>query len=122
MIFGVNWFNTNNNRIDLDISLVSAEIGKIGWDASYRSEDRGILFSGMERYNVIKRIQELYEDRENKKTYDQIGDIIKEKYGVPVSRGFVYTALKTSLEEELIRAQLFEKQECKPNLPIDKWM
>jgi len=46
MIFGVCWNNVKNNRIDLDLSLINAKVGKIGWDARYRTEDRTILFSG----------------------------------------------------------------------------
>ena len=46
MIFGVHWENVNNRRIDLDLSLISPTTGKIGWDSSYRTEDRSILFSG----------------------------------------------------------------------------
>jgi len=46
MIVGVHWGNVKEHRIDLDLSLISQETGKIGWDSSYRTEDRGILFSG----------------------------------------------------------------------------
>ena len=46
MIFGVHWNNVEGSRIDLDLSLVNIEQGKIGWDASYRTGDRRILFSG----------------------------------------------------------------------------
>ncbi len=46
MIFGVHWKNMDRYRVDLDLSLISLEHGKIGWDADYRSEDRDILFSG----------------------------------------------------------------------------
>lgn len=46
MIFGVHWNNVNHHRIDLDLSLMNMEIGKIGWDGDYRTGDRGILFSG----------------------------------------------------------------------------
>ena len=45
MIFGVHWDNVNGNRIDLDLSLINPT-GKMGWDSSYRTEDRSILFSG----------------------------------------------------------------------------
>lgn len=45
MIFGIHWENVGSHRIDLDLSLIDAE-GKFGWDASYRSEDRDVLFSG----------------------------------------------------------------------------
>jgi hypothetical protein len=44
LIVGIHWTNTHR-RIDLDLSLVNAE-EKIGWDGSYRSDSRDILFSG----------------------------------------------------------------------------
>jgi hypothetical protein len=43
MIVGIHWTNTENRRIDIDLSLVDVE-GKIGWDGYYRNSD--ILFSG----------------------------------------------------------------------------
>jgi hypothetical protein len=43
-IFGVHWFNTDC-RVDLDLSLLSVS-GKFGWDGSYRSRNRDILYSG----------------------------------------------------------------------------
>ncbi len=46
MVAGIHWDNVDNNRIDLDLSLISAEAGKIGWDAVYRTEDKSVLFSG----------------------------------------------------------------------------
>ena len=46
MVVGVHWNNVNNHRIDLDLSLVNTESGKISWDARYRNEERSILFSG----------------------------------------------------------------------------
>ena len=46
MIVGIHWNNVGGNRIDLDLSLISLESGKIGWDSSYRTADRSILFSG----------------------------------------------------------------------------
>jgi len=46
VIVGIHWNNVNRNRIDLDLSLLSVATGKIGWDESYRTEDRSILFSG----------------------------------------------------------------------------
>lgn len=45
MIVGIYWENVKNNRIDLDLSMIS-EDGKIGWDGEYRTEDLSILFSG----------------------------------------------------------------------------
>jgi len=46
MLFGIHWNNVDGRGIDLDLSLMNTEIGKIGWDSSYRTEDRTILFSG----------------------------------------------------------------------------
>ena len=46
MIFGVHWDNIDDHRIDLDLSLISPTSGKIGWDVSYRTEERDIMFSG----------------------------------------------------------------------------
>ena len=45
LITGVHWFNTDRNRVDLDLSLIDVS-GKYGWDRLYRSESRDILFSG----------------------------------------------------------------------------
>lgn len=46
MIFGIHWKDTRVRSIDLDLSLISPKTGKIGWDGSYRTEERDILFSG----------------------------------------------------------------------------
>lgn len=46
MVVGIHWENVADNRIDLDLSLLSPEIGKIGWDGSYRNLNKDILFSG----------------------------------------------------------------------------
>jgi hypothetical protein len=46
MVVGVHWENVSGHRIDLDLSLLSAEQGKLGWDGRYRSEQKDILFSG----------------------------------------------------------------------------
>ena len=46
MIFGVNWNNQKENRIDLDLSLLDCSGNKYGWDANYRSSDNEMLFSG----------------------------------------------------------------------------
>lgn len=46
MIVGVHWTNVGTHRIDLDVSMISPQTGKIGWDSSYRTTDRAILFSG----------------------------------------------------------------------------
>ena len=45
LIVGIHWTNTKKRRIDLDLSIIGVS-GKIGWDASYRSKERDILFSG----------------------------------------------------------------------------
>ena len=46
IIFGIHWEDVNNNRIDLDLSLINCEHGKIGWDCSYRTDTGDVLFSG----------------------------------------------------------------------------
>lgn len=46
MVFGIHWNNVDRHRIDLDLSLMNAEVGKIGWDARFRDEGKNILFSG----------------------------------------------------------------------------
>lgn len=45
LVCGIHWENVGNSRIDLDLALQDAT-GKYGWDARYRSDDGGILFSG----------------------------------------------------------------------------
>ena len=45
MIVGIHWENVKRNRIDLDLSTISAS-GKFGWDGSYRNDEGSILFSG----------------------------------------------------------------------------
>jgi hypothetical protein len=46
MVAGIHWENVGNHRIDLDLSVMNAEVGKIGWDSTYRTEARDVLFSG----------------------------------------------------------------------------
>jgi uncharacterized protein YfkK (UPF0435 family) len=46
MVFGIYWNNVANIRTDLDLSLMSLDGYKSGWDGGYRSIDRKILFSG----------------------------------------------------------------------------
>ena len=46
MVFGINWENVKKHRIDLDLSLILPNGRKIGWDASYRTDKRDIMFSG----------------------------------------------------------------------------
>ena len=45
MIVGVHWENVGGHRIDLDLSLLDVN-QKIGWDSSYRTKKRDVLFSG----------------------------------------------------------------------------
>ncbi|TRO52229.1 hypothetical protein E2P63_03905 [Candidatus Bathyarchaeota archaeon] len=46
MIVGVHWTDLDDERVDLDLSLVSLGV-KYGWDSYYRSDDRAtVLFSG----------------------------------------------------------------------------
>lgn len=45
MIVGIHWEDVESRRIDLDLSLISMD-GKIGWDESYRTDARDVLFSG----------------------------------------------------------------------------
>jgi len=45
MIFGINWQNVKSNRIDLDLSLMNANV-KYGWDGYYRDSELNVLFSG----------------------------------------------------------------------------
>lgn len=45
LIVGIHWFNSEHNRIDIDLSLLRIS-GKIGWDAGYRTADRDVMFSG----------------------------------------------------------------------------
>jgi hypothetical protein len=45
MIFGIHWTDTQR-RIDLDLSLLNAEIGKIGWNTAHKNREKTILFSG----------------------------------------------------------------------------
>lgn len=46
MILGIHWNDVNRRRIDLDLSLIDEDDGKIGWDSMYRIDDRTVLFSG----------------------------------------------------------------------------
>jgi len=45
LIFGVHWFD-GDRRVDLDLSYMSLGSGKVGWDGSYRTSSRNIMFSG----------------------------------------------------------------------------
>lgn len=44
LIVGIHWTNTCT-RVDLDLSVIG-ESGRTGWDASYRSKNKEVLFSG----------------------------------------------------------------------------
>lgn len=46
MIFGVHWNNVEEHRIDLDLSVITVEGTKVGWDSHYRTDGGDILFSG----------------------------------------------------------------------------
>ena len=56
MVFGIHWFNHKmakisppdvvSERVDLDLSLITIDGEKYGWDGAYRSYSRDILFSG----------------------------------------------------------------------------
>lgn len=46
MLVGVHWENINGHKIDLDLSLVNSDFGKVGWDSSYRTDNKDVLFSG----------------------------------------------------------------------------
>ncbi len=46
MVVGIHWEDLKDHRVDLDLSLISPDTGKIGWDGDYRTEDTSILFSG----------------------------------------------------------------------------
>jgi len=45
MVFGIHWENQDSHTIDLDLSVIS-DNEKFGWDSSYRSEGKDVLFSG----------------------------------------------------------------------------
>ena len=45
LVVGIHWTNVDGHRIDLDLSLLNAS-GKVGWDGSYRTHSRDVLFSG----------------------------------------------------------------------------
>ena len=45
MLVGIHWQNVGF-RVDLDLSSVSSQGAKVGWDAAYRTTDKTVLFSG----------------------------------------------------------------------------
>jgi len=68
MLVGIHWNDVDRHRIDLDLSMISPDTGKIGWDAGYRTEDRGILFSGdMTSAPNPKGATELFKVKKQKK-------------------------------------------------------
>lgn len=46
LVFGVHWFNLDDQRIDLDLHLRNSIGDEYGWDSSYRNNNRTVLFSG----------------------------------------------------------------------------
>ena len=44
LLFSIQWFNVKNERVDLDLKLISNTY-KIGWDESYHETDK-LIFSG----------------------------------------------------------------------------
>lgn len=46
IVVGVHWTNTEDQRVDLDLSNVSINGKKYGWDGYYRNSDQTVLFSG----------------------------------------------------------------------------
>ncbi len=46
LLVGVHWENLSGSRVDLDLSMMNANVGKLGWDGYYRSNFGSILFSG----------------------------------------------------------------------------
>ena len=45
LIVGVHWYNQENKRVDLDLSVISKS-GKIGWNSAHKSTNNEVLFSG----------------------------------------------------------------------------
>lgn len=45
LVAGIHWTDVGSDRIDLDLSMLSAS-GKIGWDGAYRDTCNSIFFSG----------------------------------------------------------------------------
>ncbi len=46
LIVGIHWTNTEQRRVDLDLSLINLRGQKVGWNADYRNDERSLLFSG----------------------------------------------------------------------------
>lgn len=45
IVFGIHWFNLEDERVDLDLHMVN-KTEQFGWSSAYRSYDKQILFSG----------------------------------------------------------------------------
>ena len=43
---GVHWTNLDNERLDLDLALITIDGAKAGWDGNYKSNDLSIMHSG----------------------------------------------------------------------------
>jgi hypothetical protein len=68
LIVGIYWENVKSHRTDLDFSSISLT-GKIGWDSTYKSNDREALFSG-DMTNAQNGASELfYFGQNNQSTY-----------------------------------------------------
>lgn len=81
MIVGINWHNIKGYRVDLDLSMQNAG-GKMGWDSSYRNNERDMLFSGditdacgkngaTELFYISKKLTEPYIMNVNYYNYDE---------------------------------------------------
>lgn len=46
LILGIHWTNVDEQRVDLDLAMMSIKGEKIGWDARYYDDDKDIIFSG----------------------------------------------------------------------------
>ena len=71
MIVGVHWYNQPYNqsydkrdyhhRIDLDLSALNINMGKIGWNSSFYDEDKNLIYSGdMTDASLPKGASELF--------------------------------------------------------------
>ena len=46
ILIGVYWENGDSSWVDLDLSAVGADGSKIGWNGAWRTDDRGLIYSG----------------------------------------------------------------------------
>lgn len=46
LIVGIHWTNVGEERVDLDLAMMSIDGQKIGWDARYYDNNKNIIFSG----------------------------------------------------------------------------